>query len=245
MTLEARLILLAQAIGTDVKTLTTAQGTLASLTTTEQSNLVGAINEMNAAFAARLNDGSATTSTTEVWSANKITEYIAANAANITSGSDPVAANDTASGYHVGQAWVNSTSKRTWILVDGATGAAVWSERAELDDTSATNSTTQSWSANKITAVVEAAKTAVTDSILDGAGVALDTLNELAAALGDDANFATTMTTALAARLRFDAAQSLTAPEKVQANANLGSVSLVQLGDPDSDFATTYATAKA
>jgi hypothetical protein len=167
MTLEARLILLAQAIGTDVKTLTTAQGTLASLTTTEQSNLVGAINEMNAAFAARLNDGSTTVSTTEVWSANKIT------------------------------------------------------------------------------AVVEAAKTAVTDSILDGAGTALDTLNELALALGEDANFATTMTTALAARLRFDAAQVLSAPEKVQANANLGSVSLVQLGDPDSDFATTYATAKA
>jgi len=245
MTLEARLILLAQAIGTDVKTLTTAQGTLASLTTTEQSNLVGAINEMNAAFAARLNDGSATTSTTEVWSANKITEYIAANAANITSGSDPVAANDTASGYHVGQAWVNSTSKRTWILVDGATGAAVWSERAELDDTSATNSTTQSWSANKITAVVEAAKVAVTTSILDGAPAALDTLNELAAALADDPSFAATMTTALGVRLNFDVAQSLTAPQMVQGNANLGSVSLVQMGDPDSDFAATYATAKA
>lgn len=36
--------------------------------------------------------------------------------------------------------------------------------------------------------------------LLDGAPGALDTLNELAAALGDDANFASTVTTALAAR---------------------------------------------
>lgn len=36
--------------------------------------------------------------------------------------------------------------------------------------------------------------------ILDGAPSALDTLNELAAALGDDANYATTITNALAAK---------------------------------------------
>lgn len=38
-------------------------------------------------------------------------------------------------------------------------------------------------------------------SILDGAPGALDTLNELAAAMGDDPNFAATMTTALAGKL--------------------------------------------
>lgn len=52
----------------------------------------------------------------------------------------------------------------------------------------------------------------------------LDTLNELATALGDDPNFATTMTNALAARLRFDAAQTLTSGQKAQAIANLGIV---------------------
>lgn len=50
----------------------------------------------------------------------------------------------------------------------------------------------------------------------------LDTLGELAAALGDDANFATTMTAALAARLRFDAAQTLNSGQKAQARDNLG-----------------------
>lgn len=43
--------------------------------------------------------------------------------------------------------------------------------------------------------------TAVTD-LVAGAPAALDTLNELAAALDDDAAFATTVTTALAARLQ-------------------------------------------
>ena len=43
--------------------------------------------------------------------------------------------------------------------------------------------------------------TAVSD-LLAGAPQALDTLNELAAALGDDAAFSTTVTTALAARLQ-------------------------------------------
>ena len=42
------------------------------------------------------------------------------------------------------------------------------------------------------------------DALIDNAPTALDTLNELAAALGDDANYATTVTTALGDRLRVD-----------------------------------------
>ena len=37
-------------------------------------------------------------------------------------------------------------------------------------------------------------------------------------------------------RLRFDAAQVLTAPQKVQANTNLGSVSLVDFGSTTTDY---------
>ncbi len=50
----------------------------------------------------------------------------------------------------------------------------------------------------------------------------LDTLKELADALGDDANFSTTVTNALANRLRFDAAAPLTSVQQTQAFANLG-----------------------
>lgn len=45
-TLEARLNLLAQAVGGDIKTLTVKQGDLTSLSTTAKSNLVAALNEI-------------------------------------------------------------------------------------------------------------------------------------------------------------------------------------------------------
>ena len=50
-------------------------------------------------------------------------------------------------------------------------------------------------------AITTAINTAVND-LVSGSPAALDTLNELAAALGDDAAFATTVTNALAARLQ-------------------------------------------
>ncbi len=50
----------------------------------------------------------------------------------------------------------------------------------------------------------------------------LDTLNELSSALGNDANFATTMTTSLGNRLRVDtAAQALSGTQKTNAKTNL------------------------
>jgi hypothetical protein len=80
-----------------------------------------------------------------------------------------------------------------------------------------------------------------------GAGVpaALDTLDELSAALGDDANFAATVTTALANRLRIDtAAQGLTATEKTNGRTNLDVYSKTELGDPETDLVALYTTAK-
>lgn len=70
-------------------------------------------------------------------------------------------------------------------------------------------------------ATMEAVQTAVAN-LVASSPAALDTLNELATALGNDPNFATTMTTALGYRLRFDAVQSLTAPQLSQARSNLG-----------------------
>ena len=59
--------------------------------------------------------------------------------------------------------------------------------------------------------------------LIDNSPTALDTLNELAAALGDDANFSTTVTTALGNRLRIDVNnQGLTTTQKTNALTNLG-----------------------
>ena len=60
-------------------------------------------------------------------------------------------------------------------------------------------------------------------NLVDSAPSTLDTLNELAAALGDDANFSTTTATSLGNRLRIDVAnQSLTSTQKTNALTNLG-----------------------
>lgn len=70
-------------------------------------------------------------------------------------------------------------------------------------------------------AVKDYVDTEISD-LIDGSPTALDTLNELAAALGDDANFSTTVTTALGNRLRIDVNnQGLTSTEKANAFANL------------------------
>lgn len=60
-------------------------------------------------------------------------------------------------------------------------------------------------------------------NLIDSSPTALDTLNELAAALGDDANFSTTVNTALGNRLRIDVnSQGLTTTQKTNGLTNLG-----------------------
>lgn len=161
MSLESKIIALAEAIGADIKTLTTNQGSLSALTTTAKSSLVAALNELKAA-------------------------------------------------------------------VDAAGGGG-----AGIDDEA--TETTSTWSSSKISTQI----TAAVNALLASAPTALDTLNELAAALGNDPNYATTVATALGNRVRYDAVQTLTLGQQQQACANIG------VGDPDHNFLTEYAAAKA
>jgi len=81
-----------------------------------------------------------------------------------------------------------------------------------------------------------------------GPGVpgALDTLDELANALADDANFAATLTTSMANRVRTDtAAQGLTGTEQGNARTNISVYSKAEIGDPETDLVAAYAAAKA
>lgn len=66
---------------------------------------------------------------------------------------------------------------------------------ALIDDSS--TATTTTWSSTKIGTAIDAAVTA----LVDGAPDLLNTLNELAAALGDDEDFATTITTSIGTKL--------------------------------------------
>ena len=173
MTLEQRLILLAQAIGADIKTLTVAQGSLTSLTTTAKSNLVAAINELKS-------------------------------------------------------------------ITDGLAGGG-----AAINDAAGDGDTTVTWSADKIFDSIAAAKAALKNELLDGAGAALDTLNELADALNNDPNFAATIAAEIANRVRYDAVQTLAEPQMAQARVNIGAQAASDVGDTDRDFVGDYNTAKA
>lgn len=173
MTLEQRLIALAQAMGADVKALLAAQGSLSALTTTAKASLVAAVNELKTA-------------------------------------------------------------------VDAAAGGGV-----SIDDGAGDGATGVTWSADKIFDAIEAAKTAVKNDLTAGAAAALDTLSELAAALNNDPAFAATIAAEIANRVRYDAAQTLTAPQQTQARANIGAQSAAAIGDPDHDIVADYTAAKA
>ena len=85
----------------------------------------------------------------------------------------------------------------------------------DMTSNSATNLATQ----QSIKAYVDAE----VSGLVDSAPAALNTLNELAAALGDDASFSTTTSTALGNRLRVDtASQGLTSTQQSNALTNLG-----------------------
>jgi hypothetical protein len=75
---------------------------------------------------------------------------------------------------------------------------------------------------------------------------ALDTLDELAAALGDDANYAATTATALGNRLRVDISnQGLTTTQQGNGRTNLDVYSKAEIGNPETDLVALYTTAKA
>lgn len=104
------------------------------------------------------------------------------------------------------------------------------------------------WSADKALSQITTAITALREQLVGGASEALDTFAELAAALGEDANMAATFTTALGNRVRFDAAQALTAPQQAQARTNiaaLGASDLTALESGVGDLETGLTALKA
>ena len=171
MTLEQRLILLAQAIGADIKALNISQGALTDLDTTTKTSLVAAVNELKG-------------------------------------------------------------------IVNGLSGALI-------NDAAGDGDTTVTWSADRIFDAIADARAALKNELTNGAGAALDTLAELANALGNDPSFAATIAGEIATRVRYDAAQALSAPQQAQARNNIGAQAASDVGDTDRDFVGDYNTAKA
>ncbi|WP_244165670.1 hypothetical protein [Metapseudomonas otitidis] len=134
---------------------------------------------------------------------------------------------------------LSTTAKGNLVAAINEVVGLVGAGGVQIDDGAGNGDTGVTWSADKIFDSIEQAKQAVKDSILGGAGAALDTLKELADALNNDPNFAATIATQISNRVRYDAAQTLTTAQRLQACQNIG------IGDPEADFAAAYNTAKA
>lgn len=110
-----------------------------------------------------------------------------------------------------------------------ATGIGLEVAARQLDVTDVANAASETYVNDAINALV------------DGAPAALDTLNELAAAINDDANYAATVTTALGNRLRVDVnTQGLTNTEKQNGLDNLGITEVITDASVDASGLITF-----
>ena len=260
-TMETRINALATAIGNDVQDLYAQDGTLLSLTTTAKSSLVAAINEVDAEVGGITGSDFTHDNLTGV-DANEHLDWTAAvgtiHASNYTD--TTYVAGDFA---HDSLANVDAKEHIDWT-VDDPTDVIHANNYTNTVYTHPTNDGSKHVPATSTTndgKVLTAGPTAgvfawqtlnlstlggLTESevdsrvqlVVDSAPAALDTLNELAAALGDDANFATNMTTALTGRVSYLSVQTPSLVEQQQACANIG------VGDPDANFLGVYTTAR-
>lgn len=224
-------------IGTEFKAVYALTGALSGLTTTDKTSLVAAINEVDAAggggatnLAATLSAGN-TIITSDTGTDATIPPADGTNAGvmtptMLTKLNGIEASADVTDAGNVGSSINGATAKTTPV------GADLFG----LIDTEAANAL------KKITLTNVAAF--VTAAIVDSAPGTLDTLNEIAAALGDDPDFHTTITTALGNRVRTDtAAQGLNGTQQQNARTNILVYSQTEIGDPTTDFVAAFEAA--
>lgn len=129
---------------------------------------------------------------------------------------------------------LTTTAKNNLVAAINEAAASGGGGGVVIDDAAGLGDTTVTWSADKTVTAIQAA----VDALVDGAPAALDTLNKLVEALGNDENLAQTMIAQINNRVRFDELQVLTAEQQLTACTNIG------VGDPTRDFAADYAAAK-
>lgn len=134
-----------------------------------------------------------------------------------------------------------TTTDKTSIVaaineVQAALGAT--NSTALIDDAS-TSATDKTLSVAEIGARLQTA----IDNLLDGAPTALDTLNELAAAITANDGDIAGILTSIGNRVRFDAVQSLTTAQKTQARSNIDAVGVADVGDTARDFTADFTGA--
>lgn len=130
---------------------------------------------------------------------------------------------------------LTTTDKTSLVAAINELKSAMASAAGILDTASA-GDTSHTWSADKIVAQLAAVKS----EILNGAPAAYDTLLEIANQLATDDGAISGLLTAVGSRVAFDQAQTLTAPQKAQALANIGAISAADVGDVTTNFVTSF-----
>ena len=129
---------------------------------------------------------------------------------------------------------LSTTDKSTLVAAINELKTAV-TAFAVIDDLTP-GSTTTTFSASKIVTLLDALRA----QILGGADSAYDTLLELQQALQNDQTGIAALTAAIDKRVRFDAAQTLTASEQLQARNNIGAVASTDIGNTETDFVAIF-----
>ena len=128
---------------------------------------------------------------------------------------------------------LTTTSKTSLVSAINEVSDGLATAGAPIDDVTASSSTV--YSSTKVENVVSAAVAA----LIDSAPEALDTLNELAAALGDDASFASSVTSALATKA--DSEHTHAISDITDLSTTLaGLVSSTDVGDTTTNYVTTF-----
>jgi capsid protein len=128
---------------------------------------------------------------------------------------------------------LTTTDKSNLVAAINELKAAVVSS-SEIDDANIAISST--YSSSKIVTLLDALKS----EILGGADAAYDTLLEIQQLLQNGTTGLDALLAAVNNRVRFDAAQTLSAPEQAQARSNIGAVAASDAGDTDTDFVAVF-----
>ena len=127
---------------------------------------------------------------------------------------------------------LSTTDKSSLVAAINELQAAVASN--VIDDGQV--ATTSTYSSSKIVTLLDALKA----EILGGADAAYDTLVEIQQLLQNGTSGLDALLAAINNRVRFDAAQTLTAPEQAQARSNIGAVAASDVGNTDTDFVAVF-----
>lgn len=133
------------------------------------------------------------------------------------------------------KASLSTTDKTSLVAAINELKSAITAAAGILDSAGA-GDTAHTWSADKIVAQLAQLKT----DIVAGAPAAYDTLLEISNKLATDDSALSSLLSAVGNRVAFDQAQTLTAPQKAQAIANIGAIAASDVGDPATDFVATF-----